>query len=469
MTRAFRLSKSKIIAGLQCPKRLWLEMRRPELIEYSAQTEAVFASGNRVGEVARNLRSGGILIESQGNLSQALRDTGEALAGGADATLFEATFRHRDVLVRADVLERRDGVFHLIEVKSSTSVKEYHLRDAAVQAWVIAGDGRALGSVAIAHIDSSFVYPGGGDYHGLFNEVAVTEQIGDLVAQVPGWVTGFQMMLANPLPAIATGPQCNKPFACPFFSWCSSQEVEAGGLFAAAAAGPPPEQSSPADCLDHGAQTLIAALGWPRRYLDFETIGFAVPVWAGTRPYEQLPFQWSCHAEDAAGAVAHTEFLDLSGDPPMRACAASLLSALGDEGPIMTYTKYERTVLRALAARFPDLSGPLEAISARLVDLYQITRAHYRLPDPGGSYSLKAILKPIAPELDYAALDEVHDGVMAQAAYLEATGRDGAGEPVSEERRDVLRRALLAYCAQDTMAMVRLAHFLGGDEDHRLA
>jgi hypothetical protein len=466
MTRAFRLSKSKIIAGLQCPKRLWLEIRRPELIEYSAQTEAVFASGNLVGEVARSLRPGGILIESQGNLSQALRDTEGALAGGANVTLFEGTFRHGDVLVRADVLERRDGIVHLVEVKSSTSVKEYHLSDAAVQAWVIAGSGCDLRSVAVAHIDSSFVYPGDSDYQGLFNEVAVTDQIGDLVAQVPRWVSSFQMMLANPLPAIVTGPQCSKPFACPFFAWCSEREAEAGGLFATA--GPPAEQSPPADYLDHGAHALIAALGWPRFYLDFETIGFAVPVWTGTRPYEQLPFQWSCHAEDVAGAVAHTEFLDLSGEPPMRACAESLLQALGDEGSIMTYTNYERTVLRALGARFPDLLEPLEAIVSRLVDLYQITRAHYSHPDLASSYSLKAVLPTIAPDLDYAALDEVHDGVMAQAAYLEATGRGGGG-PVGEERRDVLRRALLAYCAQDTTALVRLAHFLGGDEDHRLA
>jgi hypothetical protein len=469
VTRAFRLSKSKIISGLQCPKRLWLEIRRPELIEYSAQTQAVFASGNLVGEVARSLRPGGILIESQGNLSQALRDSEEALSGEADVTLFEGTFRHGDVLVRADVLERRDGISHLVEVKSSTSVKEYHLSDAAVQAWVIAGSGCALDSVAVAHIDSSFVYPGDGDYDGLFNEVDVTEQIGDLVAQVPRWVSGFQMMLANPLPAIATGPQCSKPFACPFITWCTQQEAEAGGLFAAFAAGPPAEPVPPANYLDHGAAAPIAALGWPRYYLDFETIGFAVPVWAGTRPYEQLPFQWSCHVENADGTLTHTEFVDLSGEAPMRACAESLLQALGDQGPIMTYTNYERTVLRALAARFPDLAEPLEAIGARLVDLYQITRAHYRHPDLGGSYSLKAVLPTIAPDLDYATLDEVHDGVMAQAAYLEATGRDGAAMPVGEERRETLRRALLAYCAQDTLALVRLAHFLGGDEGRRPA
>ena len=463
MTRTFRLSKSKIIAGRQCPKRLWLEVHRRELGVYSAQTEAVFASGHRVGAVARSLRPGGILIESQENLSQALRDTEEALRDGADVTLFEPAFRYRDVLVRADVLERRDGVVRVVEVKSSTSVKDYHLSDAAVQAWVIAGSGCDLGSVGIAHIDSSFVYRGDGDYHGLFREVEVTGQIGDLVAQVPGWVTGFQMMLANPLPAIATGAQCSTPFDCPFFAWCSAQETEAGGLFAVGSGGPPAEHRPSADYLAAAAHAQIAALGWPRFYLDFETIGFAVPVWAGTRPYEQLPFQWSCHDEHASGSLGHAEFLDISGEPPMRACAENLLLALGDEGPIMTYTNYERTMLRGLSARFEDLAEPLAAIAERLVDLYQITRAHYRHPGLGGSYSLKAVLPTIAPDLDYAALDEVQDGLMAQAAYLAATGHDDAGERVSEERRETLRRALLAYCAQDTLALVRLAHFLGGD------
>jgi len=193
----------------------------------------------------------------------------------------------------------------------------------------------------------------------------------------------------------------------------------------------------------------------PRFFLDFETISFGVPVWAGTRPYRQLPFQWSLHVECEGGGLEHREFLDTSGEPPMRACAESLLEALGDAGPILVYTGFERARIDELAARFPDLAPALRAAAARLVDLHPIVREHYYHPAMMGSWSLKAVLPTIAPDLDYAQLDEVRDGEMAQTAYLEAISPQTA-----PERRAALRESLLRYCEVDTLAMVRLARFL---------
>lgn len=47
------LSKSKIISGLQCPKRLYLGVHRPELAEVSDETERMVLNGHLVGEIAR--------------------------------------------------------------------------------------------------------------------------------------------------------------------------------------------------------------------------------------------------------------------------------------------------------------------------------------------------------------------------------------------------------------------------------
>ena len=69
-------------------------------------------------------------------------------------------------------------------------------------------------------------------------------------------------------------------------------------------------------------------LPYPRFHLDFETIGPAVPIWPDTRPYQSLPVQWSCHIERSRSLVEHREFLDLSGDPPMRALAEQLVADL---------------------------------------------------------------------------------------------------------------------------------------------
>jgi hypothetical protein len=461
MMRTFRLSKSRVTAGLQCGKRLWLTIHRPELEVYSADTQQRFAAGNSVGEVARELYGGGRLIGDGVPLSQALRDTEAALAEPGDVTLYEATFRHRGVLIRADILERHGGRYRMVEVKSATRLKEYHLQDVAIQAWVTEGAGVPLDVLGVAVIDTGFVYPGGGDYRGLLREIPVADQARPLMAHIPGWVRGFNELLGGPLPAIRTGQQCRRPFECPFIPFCEEQEGKlpcaADGELDLAGACAPRTPADPADgSVDPAAAEFLAALSYPRYYLDFETVQFAVPLWAGTRPYQQLVFQWSCHVEHRPGEVEHREFLDASGEAPMRAAAEALLTALGDRGPIFVYHDFEKWRLVEMGQLFPDLAPALEAVTGRLVDLLRLTRDHYGHPALNGSYSLKVVLPTIAPELDHALLEGVHDGLSAQAAFHEALAPD-----TTEERRAVIRRALLEYCALDTLALVRVAHHLG--------
>jgi len=203
-----------------------------------------------------------------------------------------------------------------------------------------------------------------------------------------------------------------------------------------------------------GARQFAATLAYPRFYLDFETVGPAIPVWAGTRPYQTLPFQWSCHIERAPGVMEHAEFLDLSGEPPMRALAERMISSLETEGPILMYTSYERRVIRGLAGMFPDLAGALDAIDDRLVDLHPVTRENYYHPDMLGSWSIKAVLPTIAPDMDYSQLEGIQEGMGASLAYLEAIDPETSAQRIEE-----IRQNLLKYCKYDTEAMVRLLHF----------
>jgi hypothetical protein len=205
-----------------------------------------------------------------------------------------------------------------------------------------------------------------------------------------------------------------------------------------------------------GAKQFADQLAYPRFYLDFETIAPAIPVWAGTRPYQTLPFQWSCHIERAPGVMEHAEFLDLSGEPPMRALAEQMISDLETEGPVLMYTSYELRVINGLAEMFPDLSEPLQAIAARLVDLHPVTQANYYHPDMLGSWSIKAVLPTIAPDMDYARLEGIQEGTEASTAYFEAIDPE-----LSAEKKEEIRESLLKYCKHDTEAMVRLVHFFG--------
>jgi len=208
--------------------------------------------------------------------------------------------------------------------------------------------------------------------------------------------------------------------------------------------------------LDPAAGKLLSAQAYPRRYLDFETVSFAVPIWADTRPYAtQIPFQWSCHVEAAPGAVMHRAYLADGPHDPRRRFAETLLDAVGETGPIFVYNgAFERRIMRELAEYFPDLAPRLHPAIGRIVDLLPLARVHYYHPEMHGSWSLKAVLPTIAPELAYEDL-EVADGGMAQEAFREMIHTE-----TQVERRAALHHALLAYCERDTMALVHLVrHF----------
>lgn len=477
------LSKSRILLHRQCPKRLWLKVYRPELEEIDDGSQSRFATGVHVGEIARRLFPEGVLVDGD-DLGQAISDT-QAILAGEKRPVFEATFQSGGVLVRADLLLPAKNGYRMVEVKQSASVKDYHLADAAIQSWVARQAKLPLASVEIAHIDSSFVYPGGGDYRGLFRYADISEPVAAMEAEVPGWVSAARETLSGEEPRIAPGAQCETPFECPFFGYCSSpasaedgyppEILPYGGALAAILRGDGytdlrdvPEgrlgnikhrrvwrvtRSGQAE-LDPEAGKLIAALPYPRYYIDFETINPAVPVWAGTRPYMQVPFQWSCHVETANGAMSHRAFLADGQSDPRRLFAESLMEAVGADGPILVYSApFERSRLQELAGYFPDLAPALQAAIDRIVDLLPIAREHYYHPEMRGSWSLKAVLPTIAPELDYGNL-EVADGGMAQEAFAEIMQPE-----TSPERRQQLRAALLLYCERDTLAMVRIAHY----------
>ena len=144
------------MAGLQCPKRLYLEVHRPELLNFSEQAERASAIGHEVGEAARTLYPGGTLIEHQDDLKLALDETRRLLEATDSTTLFEPTSQHGRTLVRSDIFSRDRQIHHLVEVKASASLKPHYVNDVAIQSWVIQGAGYPLKTAHLAHIDTSF-------------------------------------------------------------------------------------------------------------------------------------------------------------------------------------------------------------------------------------------------------------------------------------------------------------------------
>ena len=189
-----------------------------------------------------------------------------------------------------------------------------------------------------------------------------------------------------------------------------------------------------------------------------------MPIWKGTRPYQQIPFQFSLHVLDEQGALTQTHFLDLSGGDPSEPFAHALVAACRSHGPIFVYNAgFETARIRELASRFTHLSEALLAINERVVDLLPIAREHYYHPSQEGSWSIKKVLPAVVPELRYDELDGVQDGGMAMDAFLEAIHPE-----TGKERKAVLEQQLLAYCCLDTYAMVRLWQVFSGRHERRL-
>jgi hypothetical protein len=305
-----------------------------------------------------------------------------------------------------------------------------------------------LKSIALGHVNNRFVYDGNDDYDGLIAEEDLTDEARTLSGAVPALVDQARAAITSDMPNIPVGKHCNKPYDCNFIDQCWPTDEEypvpgIGGYKAEQAVwvnrGITDLRNIPADEINAdrqrrihrvtctgapeilpGAKDILDSLEYPRYYLDFETVGPAVPTWEGTRPYQPLAVQWSVHIDDGTGdgsleSMRHEEFLDLSGEPPMRKLAEKLIECLGDSGPVLMYTDYEKRVINNLIELFPDLKKPLNSIIDRLFDLAVVVEDHYYHPCMLGSWSIKAV----APAMTFSTV--TRDPVVARVTPIHHT------------------------------------------------
>lgn len=479
-----QLSKSRFMAGIQCPKRLYLIAHPPEGNESQDDGPNLqIINGYEVGDMACKLYPGEMVAYKQG-LAAALDETKRLVADENVSRIHEATFSYNNVLVRVDLLERSGSSWVLTEVKASTSVKAHYITDAAIQAWVLQGCGLTLASVNLMHVNNEFVYQGNGDYHGLLHAEDISYSVLELLPAIGDKKSEFLRVLESELPDVEMGEQCGSPFTCEFVSVCEKvvkPEFPVALLPRCSAkkrkelmdAGYSDVRDIPDGLLTNAnhqrvwrattagkAEVNLSELSvindwsWPRYYLDFETINLAVPRWEGVRPYSQVPFQWSCHIHQADGQMSHVEFLDVTGADPRRACAEALVEHIGLDGILIAYNAgFEKRVIRELAQMYPDLSEALLEMNERFVDLLPVTRAGYYHPSQKGSWSIKAVLPALVPDLNYSDLDGVQDGGDAQLAWYDAASE-------TDEKRALIAGQLLEYCKLDTWAMVKVVDVL---------
>jgi predicted RecB family nuclease len=444
---------------------------------------ALFDIGRKVGKLARERYPGGILIR-QDHLhhDDGVRATRTAMENPQTLAVFEGAFTFEDIRIRTDILERR-GIepWNLIEVKSGTTVKGEHVYDVAIQYYVLKGLGVDIGRVGLLTLNKDYVYDGQRlDLGALFTLTDLKQEVLEIQNEITGEVGELKNMLAQETrPEISPSRHCLRPYACEFFDHCRRDmpehwtlellgirqdrldELAIKGIldirdipesFPLSAL-----QARIKHCVIHNTEYIGADLGvilrqyeYPIHFLDFEAVAPPIPRFPNTRPYEMMPFQWSDHVLSEDGTLTHESYLAGEDKDPREGVARTLLESLGTEGSICTYTVFERQVIAELADRLPQLRQRLEALTHRFRDLYDEVRKNYYHPEFHGSFSIKKVLPVLVPAMSYADLS-IQEGGQAGLEYLRMIGPD-----TSSEERQRIRRGLLDYCRQDTLAMVKI-------------
>jgi predicted RecB family nuclease len=473
------LSKSRFVAGWQCPKLLWWKVHEPNAVELQPDRvlQDRFDQGEQVGRLAREQFPDGVLIDLPHTaVQERLTLTRAALEAGAPA-IFEASFLESDVFVAVDVLVRERDAFRLIEVKSSSSTKDEHIPDAAIQVWVLRQAGLSVEAVEIMHLNKDYRHPGNGP---LFVRDDVTDQVEAFLPSVPSLVEEQLQMLAGPLPEKAIGLQCFEPRDCAFHDRCWPNDplhisklygcgpktsasylhsgvhripdIPAGKKLSETAQRQVRSLRDGKLVVEPGLAAALEPFEGPMGFLDFETVGRAVPVWEHLSPWMPAIAQFSYHEEQADGTHSHVGWLAEGPGDPRRELAEAMIAATAGARRIVTYSAYEKTRIKELQAVVPDLADPLEELLGKLVDLLPVVRNNVYHPDFRGSFSLKYILTPLVPDLTYSDLVIV-DGLLAS---VEIARLLFVAHKIPPAERDRLRQDLLAYCERDTWATVCL-------------
>jgi hypothetical protein len=491
---SFYLSKSKYIQGLQCPKLLWHSVHRPEdFPPTSATTQFKFDQGHEVGELAKTLYPGGIDIPWEPGRRKALELTRAGIQ--ERRPIYEATLcvnrNGLELLAKIDILVPAGrNAWDLIEVKSTSSIKEQHIPDAAFQKYLAERVGLKIRNSCIMHLNSEYRFNGRLDPASLFSLADVNLEVEEHLTLVGPNLDRFQELLAEASPpATDIGSHCSSPYECDLSGLCWAHLPEhsvttlvrgkkkAWWLYAD---GITDIRDIPADfplsanqriqydCVTNGCRHVdregIAAflneLEYPLYFLDFETFSTPIPFFEGIGPWHQVPFQFSLHIHESEGApLQHHSFLaDLGTGPddPRPLFLSTLKQLLGDHGSIIAYNaSFEATVLRKCAEVYPQYNPWLDSnILPRIRDLITPFRSFF-IYDPAqrGSTSIKNVL-PAFTKVSYEGMD-IQDGQTASIAFLQT-----CFGCMNEEEIRRTRTSLESYCSLDTKAMVEVLSIL---------
>ena len=481
MNRRRNLSKSKYINGLQCHKLLWVSINDPtRMPPYSAATQYVFDQGHLIGDLAHKLYPDGTNLTTE-NISENLAETRSSMA--LRRTLFEAGFSGYRLYCRVDILSPSvDGSWDIVEVKSTNDVKDEQLHDVAFQRHCCQLIGLKINRCHIMRLNRDYVKQGDIDPQQLFVIEDVTDSLGEFADGLEQHITEMLAVIDSATcPEAAVGRHCNDPYACLLQEecWAHLPEHHVMTLYSGKKLGEDlmtrgildicdiPEdvalnskQQIQKHCVICGQphidrteiKSFLKGLKYPLYFMDFETFATGIPIFDGTSPYQNIPFQFSLHVVTKPGTmVEHYDYLARGKDDPRPGFLADLKKSIGPKGSILVYYEaFEKTRLKELAKAFPEYQEWIDGVLDRIVDLnVPFKDFSYYHPQQLGSASLKPVL-PALSNLTYEGM-EIGEGTMASLKYMES-----AFGNISDEECQKIRSDLLTYCGQDTGGMIEI-------------
>ena len=480
-------SKSKFVMFCACHKRLWLEKYKEEYKEEVLNEERL-VNGNLVGDLAMSLFGDYYLAETKDNdLKQQAFNTLEAIKRG-EKVICEAAFILDNHYCAVDILVREDDSFSVYEVKSTTGIKPSYYYDLAYQYYVLSNLGYDIKTLNLVHIDSSYVLDGELDINKYFKINDLTDEIKEKYKEVCELIEESDRIL-NDInePKSIMSRECNAYNGCPFLNYCKKvnniplknsvydlysnrnkvKQVNSNILsFEDLLKNKVKLSEIQARQIDFALNNrdiyvdkvkikeFLDTFKFPLYFFDFETFQDVIPSFKGTKPYQQIPFQYSLHILNSDRSILHKEFLGDGINNPIYDIVDSMINDLGDKGSIVAYNDaFEKGRIKELSQIVVEHKEKLETFIDRFVDLADVFQKGYCYnKEMGGSFSIKSVLPalfPNDPSLNYKNLEDVHKGDEASATYL-------ALKDMDEEEYKNKRNSLLKYCELDTYAMVRI-------------
>ena len=479
------LSKSKYTQGIVCEKYLWLSCYKKEEAE-DMDNEAVFENGNKVGELARGLFGDYILINHDDGYQQMIENTALELKNKPNI-ICEASFSYDGNYCAVDILKNdKDGV-EIYEVKSSTNIKDIYIDDISYQTWVVKKCGLKVKKCFIVYVNSNYIKNGKLDKNEYFNIEDVTNELN--LNEIESRINELKKVInSEEEPNIDLSMACHDPYECPFFKYCT-RNLETPNVFDIGwnmhfdkkLALYYSNIISFDDILNNGGinpkvdtqlnyelynykpkinkesiERILSMLNYPLYFLDFESYQEAIPSIDGTKPYQQICFQYSLHYYlKRDGELLHKEYLsdDYDGNPMYGLCK-QLCKDIPMNSCVVVYNQsFEKARLREMAELFPEFRDHLLNIRDNIVDIMlPFFNQDYYVKEMGGRWSIKVVLPALFPNdssLDYHNLEQVHKGDEASNAYLSLPN-------LSKEEEKELRNNMLKYCELDTYAMAKI-------------